>query len=132
MNLGVRVGKGCTASRMRTRAQISSDALRAYVDAIEQVYGADIEELRDLIRPLHVAEATHVESVALKGTFKGQTIWGIVEVFDLVGHPTSHRAYAWADESDDLSKPAPARHGFTSSSSQIGTGRGKSRHRAGV
>jgi len=31
------------ASRMRTRVQISSDALRAYVDAIEDVYGADVD-----------------------------------------------------------------------------------------
>lgn len=31
------------ASRMRTRVQISSDALRAYVDAIEQVYGAEVD-----------------------------------------------------------------------------------------
>lgn len=31
------------ASRMRTRVQISSDALRAYVDAIEQTYGADVD-----------------------------------------------------------------------------------------
>ncbi len=31
------------ASRMRTRVQVSSDALRAYVDAIEQVYGADVD-----------------------------------------------------------------------------------------
>jgi IS1 family transposase len=34
---------GDVASRMRTRVQISSDALRAYVDAIEQVYGADVD-----------------------------------------------------------------------------------------
>ena len=31
------------ASRMSTRVQISSDALRAYVDSIEQVYGADVD-----------------------------------------------------------------------------------------
>ena len=31
------------ASRMRTRVQISSDALRAYVDAVEQVYGMDVD-----------------------------------------------------------------------------------------
>jgi IS1 family transposase len=31
------------AIRMRTRVQISSDALRSYVDAIEQVYGADVD-----------------------------------------------------------------------------------------
>lgn len=31
------------ASRMRNRVQISADGLRAYVDAIEQVYGADVD-----------------------------------------------------------------------------------------
>jgi hypothetical protein len=65
-----------------------------------------IEELRDVIRRLHGAEATHVESVAVKETFKGQTVWeGIVEVFDLVGHPTAHRVYAWAHDTDDPVKP---------------------------
>lgn len=65
-----------------------------------------IEELRDVIRRLHGAEATHVESVPVKETFKGQTVWeGIVEVFDLVGHPTAHRVYAWAHETDDPNKP---------------------------
>jgi hypothetical protein len=31
------------ASRMRNRAQISSDALRAYVDAIEQTFGTEVD-----------------------------------------------------------------------------------------
>ena len=58
-----------------------------------------IEELRDVIRRLHGAEATHVESVAVKETFKGETVWeGMVEVFDLVGHPIASRAYAWAHD----------------------------------
>jgi hypothetical protein len=62
---------------------------------------AYIEELRGVIRRLHGAEATHVESVAVKETFKGQTVWeGIVEVFDLVGHPTAHRVYAWAHDGE--------------------------------
>ena len=65
-----------------------------------------IEELRDVIRRLHGAEATHVESVPVKETFNGQTVWdGIVEVFDLAGHATSHRVYAWAHETDDPQKP---------------------------
>ena len=47
-----------------------------------------IEELRDVIRRLHGAEATHVESVPVKETFQGKTMWeGIVEVFELVGIP---------------------------------------------
>jgi hypothetical protein len=55
---------------------------------------------------LHGAEATHVESVPVKETFQGQTVWeGIVEVFDLKDHPTAHRVYAWAHETDDPDKP---------------------------
>jgi hypothetical protein len=65
-----------------------------------------IEELRDVIRHLHGAEATHVESVPIKETFQGRTVWeGIVEVFDLRGHPKTTRLYAWAYETDNPKKP---------------------------
>ena len=65
-----------------------------------------LEELREVIRRLHGAEATHVESVPVKETFKGETVWeGIVEVFDLAGHATAHRVYAWAHETDDPDRP---------------------------
>jgi hypothetical protein len=65
-----------------------------------------LEELRGVIRRLHGAEATHVESVPVKETFRGETVWeGIVEVFDLAGHATAHRVYAWAHETDDPDKP---------------------------
>lgn len=65
-----------------------------------------LEELRDIIRRLHGAEATHVESVPVKEMFKGETVWeGVVEVFDLVGHPTAHRVYAWANDTGDPEQP---------------------------
>ena len=65
-----------------------------------------IEELRDVIRRLHGVHSDHVESVPVKEVFQGKTVWeGIVEVFDLVGHPTAHRAYAWAHQTDDPQKP---------------------------
>ena|SRR5258708_2085640 len=61
-----------------------------------------IEELRDVIRRLHGAEATHIESVPVKETHQGKTVWeGIVEVFDLHGHPTASRVYAWSHQTDD-------------------------------
>ena len=61
-----------------------------------------IEELQDAIRRLHVAEATHVETVPIKEEFQGQTIWeGEVEVFDLHDHPQTHRVYAWAHDTED-------------------------------
>lgn len=65
-----------------------------------------IEELQDVIRKLHGAEAQHVESVRVKETFQGRTVWeGIVEVFELVGHPKATHAYAWSHETDDPAKP---------------------------
>jgi hypothetical protein len=58
-----------------------------------------IEELREAIRELHGAEATHVESVPVKETFRGKTVWeGVVEVFELRGHPKAPKAYAWSHE----------------------------------
>jgi hypothetical protein len=65
-----------------------------------------IEELKDVIRKLHGVEATHVESVPVKETFKGETVWeGLVEVFELHGHPTAQRLYAWTHDTDDQQNP---------------------------
>ncbi len=65
-----------------------------------------IDELKDVIRRLHGAEATHVESVPVKEMFQDKTVWeGIVEVFDLHGHPKATRVYAWAHETDNPQKP---------------------------
>jgi hypothetical protein len=67
---------------------------------------SNIEALRAIIRRLHGAEAEHVESVPVKETFQGQTVWeGIVEVFDLKGHPKASRLYAWSHETDDPENP---------------------------
>jgi hypothetical protein len=58
-----------------------------------------IEELREAIRHLHGAQATHIESVPVKETFEGRTVWeGIVEVFELHGHPKAPRVYAWSHD----------------------------------
>ena len=65
-----------------------------------------IEELRDVIRRLHGVESSHLESVPIKETFEGKTVWeGIVEVFELHGHPKAPKAYAWAYETDNPKKP---------------------------
>ncbi|MGH9746625.1 MAG: hypothetical protein ACRD59_11025 [Candidatus Acidiferrales bacterium] len=65
-----------------------------------------IEELRDVIRRLHGVESKYIESVPVKETFQGKTVWeGIVEVFELVGHPKAPMVYAWAHETDDAANP---------------------------
>jgi hypothetical protein len=59
---------------------------------------ADIPALQDAIRHLHGCEAIHVTTVPLHETLDGKTVWeGDVEVFQLVGHPTAARAYAWSE-----------------------------------
>jgi hypothetical protein len=65
-----------------------------------------IQELKEVIRRLHGVESEHVESVPVKEVFNGRTVWeGIVEVFDLHGHPKAPRVYAWTNETDDPDNP---------------------------
>jgi hypothetical protein len=55
-----------------------------------------LDELRETIRRLHGLESEHVDSVPVKETFHGETVWdGIVEVFEVKGHPKIPRVYAW-------------------------------------
>lgn len=65
-----------------------------------------IRELREAIDRLHRVKAKHKKSVPVKETFRGQTVWdGVVEVFDIKGHPRASKAYAWAHDTDDPLKP---------------------------
>jgi hypothetical protein len=65
-----------------------------------------IEELRVVIRHLHGVEAKHVQSVPVKETFQGRTVWeGVVEVFELHGHPKAPKVYAWSHETDSGKPP---------------------------
>jgi hypothetical protein len=65
-----------------------------------------LQELQDVIHKLHGARATHRESVSVKEMYKGQTVWdGVVEVFDLNGHPNANRIYAWSHHTEDPANP---------------------------
>jgi hypothetical protein len=65
-----------------------------------------IDDLKVIIHKLHGAKATHRESVPVKEVFQGKTVWdGIVEVFDLEGHPKANTAYAWLHDTGDPDKP---------------------------
>lgn len=65
-----------------------------------------LDDLKEVIHKLHGVRATHVQSVPVKEVFQGQTIWdGVVEVFDLHGHPKTHRVYAWGHDTDDPANP---------------------------
>ena len=58
---------------------------------------ANVDALKSAIERMHGAIATLTQSVPVHETFDGQTVWeGVVHVFDLAGHPTTTRAYAWS------------------------------------
>jgi hypothetical protein len=66
---------------------------------------SNISDLQDVIRKLHGVESKHVESVAVKEEFQGKTVWdGVVEVFELVGHPKASRLYAWSHDANGTKK----------------------------
>ena len=60
------------------------------------------EHLEEAILRLHGADATWVEAVAVTETYEGETAWeGVVQVFDLEGHPEASKCYAWSHVTDD-------------------------------
>jgi hypothetical protein len=66
----------------------------------------EANQLREAVERMHGGTATLAQSVPVRETFQGQVVWeGVVHVFDLAGHPTATRAYAWpfpAEASDQL------------------------------
>ena len=61
-----------------------------------------IDNLKLLIERQEKCGAKHIESVLVRERFENRIIWeGVVEVFQLEGHPTAKRAYAWALPNSD-------------------------------
>jgi hypothetical protein len=66
---------------------------------------ATIDQLRDAIERMHGGSATLAQSVPVRETFEGKPVWeGVVHVFDLTGHRTATRAYAWSSPIEGSSK----------------------------
>jgi len=58
---------------------------------------APIEVLKHAVENLHQCSATFVEAVDVREEQEGKIVWwGTVKVFDLTGHPSARRAYAWS------------------------------------
>lgn len=57
----------------------------------------EVDQLREAVERMHGGTATFAQSVPVREIFDGETVWeGAVHVFDLVGHPSATRAYAWS------------------------------------
>ncbi len=58
---------------------------------------AGLPALQDAIRHMHGGDSRFLESVPVRETFQGAVVWeGEVQVFELSGHPTASRCYAWS------------------------------------
>ena len=56
---------------------------------------SEIASLQRSVERMHGGIATLAQSVPVRETFEGHVVWkGVVQVFDLAGHPTATRAYA--------------------------------------
>jgi hypothetical protein len=62
-------------------------------------------ELKRAVESQHGGTATLVQSVPVKETFRGKTVWeGVVHVFDLTDNPKATRAYAWSSPIEGSTK----------------------------
>src|SRR6478672_3438926 len=65
----------------------------------------EADQLKQAVEQMHGGSATLAQSVPVRETFEGKPVWeGVVHVFDLVGHPTATRAYAWSSPIEGSTK----------------------------
>ena len=58
-----------------------------------------ITKIRDAIETMHHCAAHHVASEPVIELFNGEVAWdGVVETFELAGHPKAKRCHAWSFE----------------------------------
>jgi len=60
------------------------------------------DQLKQAVESQHGGKATLVQSVPVDEKFQGEPVWrGTVHIFELKGHPSAKRAYAWPYELPD-------------------------------
>src|SRR5690349_19321894 len=65
----------------------------------------EADQLKEAIENMHGGTATLAQSIPVPETFEGKTVWeGVAHVFDLAGHPTATRAYAWSSPIEGSTK----------------------------
>jgi hypothetical protein len=65
----------------------------------------EASELQRAIERQHGGRATFARSVLIDERQDGKPVWqGVVHVFDLQGHPTATRAYAWSSPIEGSAK----------------------------
>jgi hypothetical protein len=84
--LKARLGRWCD------RYALDSSRSREMVERVSE----RIENIKKAVESHAGCRATHVESNPVTEGYLNQIVWeGVVEVFDLDGHPKANRAYGW-------------------------------------
>ena len=66
---------------------------------------SETDQLREAVEKMHGGSAALSQSVPVREIFDGKPVWGgVVHVFDLTGHPTATRAYAWSSPIEGSTK----------------------------
>src|SRR5437899_4550951 len=65
----------------------------------------EVDQLKQAVESMHGGAAQLSQSAPVRETFEGKTVWeGVAHVFDLTGHPTATRAYAWSSTIEGSTK----------------------------
>src|SRR6266508_6732101 len=65
----------------------------------------DPSELKNAVERMHHCSARLIQSVPIREWFEHETVWeSAVHIFDLEGHPTASRAYAWSSSIEGSDK----------------------------
>lgn len=57
----------------------------------------DFDDLKRAVESQHGGMATRLQSVPVKETWEGKTVWeGVVHVFALINNPKAAKAYVWS------------------------------------
>jgi hypothetical protein len=63
------------------------------------------DQLKKAVEDMHNCTARLIQCVPVKERFVHEPVWeGVVHVFDLEGHPTATRAYAWSSPIENSTK----------------------------
>src|ERR1700747_2090263 len=65
----------------------------------------EADQFKQAVEQMHGGSAQLAQSVPVRDPFEGKPVWeGVVHVFDLTGHPTATRAYAWSSPIEGSTK----------------------------
>ena len=79
-----------------------NDSVRPAGSFEASVVANDVRRLQRVIEQQHGCRCVHVVTVPLTEQHSGKILWqGAVEIFDLQGHATAQRCYAWISQHND-------------------------------